>query len=81
MTQVKITEDMFIKDLLEVFPESREILMKHGLSKVAELGVEDIVLDKLTLKGLLRLGGLGGSEITRVVQEIQEFYNKKLEEM
>jgi hypothetical protein len=81
MTQVKITEDILLKDLFEILPESRELLMKHGLSKIVDLGVEDVVVDKLTLKGLLRLGGLWGEEVTAVIQEIQKLYNKKLEEM
>ncbi len=81
MTQLKITEDTLLKDLFEVLPESREILKEFGLSKIVDLDVEDIVVDKLTLKGLLRIGGVGGDKISTVIREIQDLYNKKLEEM
>ncbi|MDQ7037787.1 MAG: hypothetical protein Q9N26_01105 [Aquificota bacterium] len=80
MTQIKITEDTPLKDLLEVLPESRDLLMELGLSKIADLGVEDVVVDRLTLKGLLRLGGVTGEKIPAVIREIQDLYNKKLEE-
>ena len=81
MTLMKISEDILLKDLFEILPESRSVLMEKGYSKIVELDVEDVVVDKLTLRGLLRLSGLSGEEAARVIQHIQDLYNKKLEEM
>ncbi|WP_457600991.1 DUF1858 domain-containing protein [Hydrogenivirga sp.] len=81
MTAVKITEDILLKELFELFPEAREILMPLGYSRIVELGVEDVVVDKLSLKGFLRLMGVEEEEFGIRVREIQTLYNKKLEEM
>ncbi len=81
MTLQKISEDTLLKDLFEALPESKDILMEYGYSKIVEFDVEDVVVDKLTLKGLLRLAGFGEKETVEVVRKIQALYNKKLEEM
>ena len=80
MTAVKITEDMLLEELFSLFPEARDILASHGYMKIVEMDVEDIVIDKLSLRGLLRLLNLGDEEAGAVIREIQSLYNKKLEE-
>ncbi len=80
MTAVKISEDILLKELFEIFPESKEILKNYGYGKIIELGIEDVVIDKLSLKGFFRLMGLGEEEAGKVVREIHSLYNKRLEE-
>ncbi len=80
MTAVKISEDILLKELFEIFPESKEILKNYGYGKLIELGIEDVVIDKLSLKGFFRLMGLGEEEAGKVVREIHSLYNKRLEE-
>ena len=81
MTTVKITDDILLKELFELFPEARDILKEHGYGKIVELDIEDVVVDKLSLKGFLRLVSVGEEEFGSVVREIQSLYNKKLEEL
>ncbi|RLJ71032.1 hypothetical protein BCF55_1321 [Hydrogenivirga caldilitoris] len=80
MTTVKITEDILLKELFELFPEAKELLKPYGYSKVVDLGIEEVVVDKLSLKGLLRLGEVEEERFGEVIREIQSLYNKKLEE-
>ncbi len=80
MTAVKITEDILLRELFELFPHSREILNAYGYSRIVELGIEDVVVDKLSLKGFLRLMGYGEEKTGAVLREIQTSYNKKPEE-
>ena len=80
MTAVKISEDILLKELFEIFPESKEILKNYGYGKLIELCIEDVVIDKLSLKGFFRLMGLGEEEAGKVVREIHSLYNKRLEE-
>lgn len=81
MTAVKISEDMLLKELFELFPESKDILMNYGYGKLIELGIEDVVVDKLSLKGFFRLMDVKEEEAGKVVREIHSLYNKRLEEM
>ncbi len=81
MTTVKITEDILLKELFELFPEARDLLIPHGYSRIIELDVEEVVVDKLSLKGFFRLAGVGEEEFGSRIREIQALYNKKLEEM
>jgi len=80
MTAVKITEDILLKELFEIFPEAIEVLMDYGYGRLKELDVEDVVIDKLTLKGFFRLMNIREEEAGRLIREIQTLYNKKLEE-
>lgn len=81
MTTVKITEDILLKELFEIFPEAKDILMNYGYTKLTELDVEDVVVDKLTLRGFFRLMKVGEEEAGSLIREIQTLYNKKLEEI
>ena len=80
MTALKISEDILLEELFEVLPESKKILEKYGYRKLVELGIEDVVVDKLSLKGFFRLMKVGEDEVGKVVREIHSLYNKKLEE-
>ncbi len=80
MSAVKLSEDTTLKELFELLPESRDVLGKYGYRKIRELDIEDVVIDKLSLKGLFRLCGIGEEELVSVLREIQDLYNKKLED-
>jgi hypothetical protein len=51
----RITLDINLKELLEKYPETKEILWDYGLGKLEEEDLLDIVADKLTLKSFFRL--------------------------
>jgi hypothetical protein len=51
----RVTLDINLKELLERYPETKEILWDYGLGKLEEEDLLDIVADKLTLKGFFRL--------------------------
>ena len=51
----RITLDINLRELLERYPETKEILWDYGLGKLEEEDLLDIVADKLTLKGFFRL--------------------------
>ncbi len=75
MTGVRINEDILLSELFEILPEAKEILENYGYSKIRE--VEDVVLDKLSLKGFCRLVGMEEGEVAKVVKEISDLYNSK----
>jgi hypothetical protein len=51
----RLTLDINLKELLENYPQVKEILRDYGLGKLEEEDLLDIVADKLTLKGFFRL--------------------------
>jgi len=59
---------------------SREILEAYGYTRIVELGIEDVVLDKLSLKGFLRLMGYEEERSSAILREIQKSCNKRMEE-
>jgi len=81
MTTIKISEDILLKELFEIFPKSKEILKNYGYVKLIELSIEDVVVDKLSLKGFFRLMNVEEEEVGKVVREIHSLYNKRLEEL
>lgn len=80
MSGIKLTEDILLCELLELVPECRESLMEVGYKRIIDLDVEDIVTDKLSLKGFFRLMGLEEGQALNVLKQIQDLYNRKLEE-
>ncbi len=81
MTAVKISEDILLIELFRILPESRDILMEVGYRRIRELDIEEVVTDKLTLRGFTRLVNLPEGEAGKIFKQIQDLYNKKLEEM
>jgi hypothetical protein len=81
MTGLKITEDILLEELFRILPESREVLVRAGYEKIRELDIEDVVADKLTLRGFIRLMDIPEEKAGKIIREIQELYNRKLEEM
>jgi len=67
----RITLDINLKELLEKYPETKEILWDYGLGKLEEEDLLDIVADKLTLKGFFRLMELDEEDQGKLWIEIQ----------
>jgi hypothetical protein len=67
----RITLDISLKELLERYPETKEILWDHGLGKLEEEDLLDIVADKLTLKGFFRLMELDEEDQGKLWMKIQ----------
>ncbi len=80
MSGLKINEDTILKDLIEALPESKKLLKKYGYEKFEKDGIEDIVIDKLSIKGFCRLMEVGEEECLKLIRDLQSLYNKKLEE-
>jgi hypothetical protein len=81
MTISKLTQDILLRDLIEFIPEAEEVLSECGLAKFRELEIRDIVIQKLSVRGLFRLMEVSGEKQEEVWRRIQELYNKKLEEL
>ncbi len=81
MTAVKISEDILLRELFDIFPESRQVLMEYGYDRIVELGIEDVVIDKLSLKGFFRLMDVPDEEAGKVIRKIHSLYNKRLEDL
>ncbi|MFZ8862628.1 MAG: DUF1858 domain-containing protein [Thermocrinis sp.] len=76
----RITLDINLKELLERYPETKEILWDYGLSKLEEEDILDIVADKLTLKGFFRLMELDEEDQGKVWMKIQNLI-RELEDL
>ncbi|MFN3471940.1 MAG: DUF1858 domain-containing protein [Aquificaceae bacterium] len=75
----RITLDISLTELFRNMPQARDILMKYGYSKLVEEDIEDVVIDKLTLKGFCKLMDLDEEAQGNLWQEIQDLY-KRLED-
>ena len=80
MTALKISEDIILEDLFRVLPEAREVLLQCGYGKIQDLDIEDVVADKLSLRGFLKLMEVSEEDTAKIIKQIQELYNRKLEE-
>jgi hypothetical protein len=67
----RLTLDINLKELLERYPETKEILWDYGLGKLEEEDILDIVVDKLTLKGFFRLMELDEEDQGKLWMKIQ----------
>jgi len=67
----RITLDINLKELLERYPETKEILRDYGLGKLEEEDLLDVVADKLTLKGFFRLMELDEEDQGKLWMKIQ----------
>jgi len=76
----RITLDINIRELLEDYPQVREILRDYGLGRLEEEDLLDIVADKLTLKGFFRLMELDEEDQGKLWIKIQNLI-KELEDL
>lgn len=72
----RLTLDVNLKELLENEPKVRDILYTYGINKLEELDVEDIVLDKLTLRGFFRLMDLDDETQGFLWEKMQHLYRE-----
>ncbi len=72
----RLTLDVNLKELLENEPRVRDILYTYGINKLEELDVEDIVLDKLTLRGFFRLMDLDDETQGFLWEKMQHLYRE-----
>ncbi|MFN7065133.1 MAG: DUF1858 domain-containing protein [Aquificaceae bacterium] len=70
----RITFDTKLIDLLKAFPEAKDVLMKYGYRKLLEEDIEDVVVDKLTVKGFCRLMDLDEEDQENLWRKIQNLY-------
>ncbi|MGC8852226.1 MAG: DUF1858 domain-containing protein [Hydrogenobacter sp.] len=73
----RITFDVNLKQLIEELPQVKELLYDHGLRKLEEEDIADVVLDKLTLKGFFRLMDLDDETQGLIWEKIQHLYKEK----
>ncbi len=77
MVVFKLTEDTPLTELFNHIPETREVLMKYGLKKIVDDGVEEIVVKRLTIKGFMNLMNLSEEQREELWIEIENLYNNK----
>lgn len=73
----RITLDTKLVELFRVLPQAKEVLVKYGYNRLVEEDVEDVVVDKLTLKGFCRLMDLDEEAQGNLWQEIQNLYRRR----
>ncbi len=79
MAITRLTLDVNLLDLFEELPEARDLLKDHGLKKLEELDILDVVADKLTLRGFFKLMNIDELTQGKLWQEIQNMYSRKME--
>lgn len=70
----RLTFDIRLSELIQILPSAKEVLMRYGYSKFVEEDIEDVVVDKLTLKGFCKLMDLDDEAQGNLWQEIQDLY-------
>ena len=68
----RITLDISLTELFQNMPQAKEVLMRYGYSKLVEEDIEDVVVDKLTLKGFCRMMDLDEEAQGNLWQEIKK---------
>ena len=79
MAITRLTLDVNLLDLFEELPEAKDLLKDHGLKKLEELDILDVVADKLTLRGFFKLMNIDELTQGKLWQEIQNMYSRKME--
>ncbi|NPB06937.1 MAG: hypothetical protein GXO03_04955 [Aquificae bacterium] len=74
---VKLTEELTLSSLLELLPESKEVLRRFGYERIERDGVEEIVNHRLTIKGFMNLFALSEKEREELFKQLLELYNSK----
>lgn len=75
----RITLDTKLSELLELLPEVREVLLNYGYQRFEEEDIEQVVVDKLTIRGFCRLMDLDDEAQGNLWQKVQHIY-RELEE-
>lgn len=72
----RITLDTKLVDLIKELPQAKEILMRYGYKVFIEEDVEDVIVDKLTIRGFCKLMDLDDEAQGNLWQEIQDLYRQ-----
>ena len=72
----RITLDSKLVDLIKELPQAKEILMRYGYKVFIEEDVEDVIVDKLTIRGFCKLMDLDDEAQGNLWQEIQDLYRQ-----
>ncbi|WP_029551619.1 DUF1858 domain-containing protein [Thermocrinis jamiesonii] len=75
----RVTLDTNLKELLERYPDIRNILWDYGLNRLEEEELLDVVADKLTIKGFFRLMDLDEDDQGKIWLEIQNLIRESEE--
>ncbi len=78
MAVMKLTEDIILKDLFELLPQTKEILAQYGYEKLIKDETDKLLDHRLTLKGFMNLMDLSEDKREELWNKIQQEYNKKL---
>ena len=78
MAVMKLTEDILLKDLFELVPNSKDILLQYGYDRIVQDKTDVLLENRLTLKGFMNLINLSEKEREELWNKIQQEYNKKL---
>ncbi len=77
----KLTHNILLQELFEKYEESFEILYPHGLNKLIENDILEIVAPRLTLEGFFRLFDIKDElrdqlwkELNKVVKKYASMY-------
>ncbi len=74
--KTRITLDTKLVDLIKELPQAKEILMRYGYKVFIEEDVEDVIVDKLTIRGFCKLMDLDDEAQGNLWQEIQDLYRR-----
>ncbi|MEJ7553729.1 MAG: DUF1858 domain-containing protein [Aquificaceae bacterium] len=74
--KTRITLDTKLVDLIKELPQAKEILMRYGYKVFIEEDVEDVIVDKLTIRGFCKLMDLDDEAQGSLWQEIQDLYRQ-----
>jgi len=74
--KTRITLDTKLVDLIKELPQAKEILMRYGYKVLIEEDVEDVIVDKLTIRGFCKLMDLDDEAQGNLWQEIQDLYRQ-----
>jgi len=77
MGTVKLTEDLTLAGIFELLPESKEVLRRFGYGRIEEDGVEELLKERLTLRGFMNLFALSEKEREELFKSLQDLYNSK----
>ncbi|RMG99217.1 MAG: hypothetical protein D6699_08675 [Aquificota bacterium] len=75
----RLSWDIKLQELIQECKQAKEVLSKYGYTKLEEEDIEDIVIDKLTLKGFCRLVDLDEESQEKLWQEILDLYKRSEE--
>lgn len=74
-SSIKLTTDMTLKEITEIAPEVKHLLMDYGLKKLVDEDIYDILYDKLTIRGFFRAMKLCEEDQDLLWEKIQVLYN------